>query len=244
MCRLIFPLGLSGINPTNATRVEVTHWHIHTLKAAGSVHFSSVSQLCPTLNDHMNRSTPGLPVHHQLPEFTQSLGLLIIIMALNLSYLLVGLIIPLTGPGFFSLRAFLGILACFSMWNLESVYPGNLSEWLLIRMALNVRLMRSGIYMAFNLIIKNTLSSQWPKYMHVCSFLQTVLKFPLCSLCKYWVSTLKMHHEHSRHDFLPLYFCLPEIMKRFPVIYPFFLPFHLDSLFTCAGSQHGRSHPW
>ena len=34
--------------------------------------FSSVSQLCPTLCDPMNRSTPGLPVHHQLPEFTQT----------------------------------------------------------------------------------------------------------------------------------------------------------------------------
>ena len=33
--------------------------------------FSSVAQLCPTLCDPMNRSTPGLPVHHQLPEFTQ-----------------------------------------------------------------------------------------------------------------------------------------------------------------------------
>ena len=103
----------------------------------------------------MNCSMPGLPVPHQLPEFTQSLGLLIIIMALNLSYLLVGLIIPLTGPGFFSLRAFLGILAHFSMWNLESFYPGNPSEWLLIRIALDVRLMRSDIYMTFNLIIKN-----------------------------------------------------------------------------------------
>ena len=34
--------------------------------------FSSVSQSCPTLCDPMNRSTPGLPVHHQLPEFTQT----------------------------------------------------------------------------------------------------------------------------------------------------------------------------
>ena len=34
--------------------------------------FSSVTQLCPTLFDPMNRSTPGLPVHHQLPEFTQT----------------------------------------------------------------------------------------------------------------------------------------------------------------------------
>ena len=34
--------------------------------------FSSVAQSCPTLCDPMNRSTPGLPVHHQLPEFTQT----------------------------------------------------------------------------------------------------------------------------------------------------------------------------
>ena len=33
--------------------------------------FSSVAQSCPTLCDPMNHSTPGLPVHHQLPEFTQ-----------------------------------------------------------------------------------------------------------------------------------------------------------------------------
>ena len=37
-----------------------------------SIQFSSVAQLCPTLCDPMNRSTPGLPVHHQLPEFTQT----------------------------------------------------------------------------------------------------------------------------------------------------------------------------
>ena len=36
-----------------------------------SVQFSSVTQSCPTLCDHMNRSTPGLLVHHQLPESTQ-----------------------------------------------------------------------------------------------------------------------------------------------------------------------------
>ena len=34
--------------------------------------FSSVAQSCPTLCDPMNDSTPGLPVHHQLPEFTQT----------------------------------------------------------------------------------------------------------------------------------------------------------------------------
>ena len=37
-----------------------------------SVQFSSVAQLCPTLFDTMNCSMPGLPVHHQLLEFTQT----------------------------------------------------------------------------------------------------------------------------------------------------------------------------
>ena len=37
-----------------------------------SVQFSSVAQSCPTLCDPMKHSMPGLPVHHQLPEFTQT----------------------------------------------------------------------------------------------------------------------------------------------------------------------------
>ena len=37
-----------------------------------SVQFSSVAQSCPTLCNPMNHSMPGLPVHHQLPEFTQT----------------------------------------------------------------------------------------------------------------------------------------------------------------------------
>ena len=37
-----------------------------------SVQFSSVAQSCPTLCDPMNHSTPGLPVHHQFLEFTQT----------------------------------------------------------------------------------------------------------------------------------------------------------------------------
>ena len=36
------------------------------------VQFSSVTQSCPTLCDPINHSTPGLPVHHQLLEFTQT----------------------------------------------------------------------------------------------------------------------------------------------------------------------------
>ena len=38
----------------------------------GSVQFISVAQSCPTLCNPMNRSTPGLPVYHQLLEFTET----------------------------------------------------------------------------------------------------------------------------------------------------------------------------
>ena len=44
--------------------------HMNALNV--SVQFSSVTQSCPTLCDSMNCSTPGLPVYHQLPEFTQT----------------------------------------------------------------------------------------------------------------------------------------------------------------------------
>ena len=40
--------------------------------SSSSVQFSSVAQSCPTLCNPMNCSTPGLPVPHQLPEFTQT----------------------------------------------------------------------------------------------------------------------------------------------------------------------------
>ena len=41
-------------------------------RSFSSVQFSSVAQSCPTLCNPMDCSTPGLPVHHQLPEFTQT----------------------------------------------------------------------------------------------------------------------------------------------------------------------------
>ena len=45
-------------------------WCIYIMEY--SVQFSSVAQSCPTLCNPMNCSTPGLPVHHQVPEFTQT----------------------------------------------------------------------------------------------------------------------------------------------------------------------------
>ena len=49
-------------------RFVLTPWHSALL----IIQFSSVAQSCPTLCDPVNRSTPGLPVHHHLPEFTQT----------------------------------------------------------------------------------------------------------------------------------------------------------------------------
>ena len=46
--------------------------NFQTVMCLQSVQFSSVAQSCPTLCDPMNRSTPGFPVHHHLPEFTQT----------------------------------------------------------------------------------------------------------------------------------------------------------------------------
>ena len=46
-------------------------WH-KIYKTIIANQFSSVAQLCPTLCDPMHHSIPGLPVHHQLPEFTQN----------------------------------------------------------------------------------------------------------------------------------------------------------------------------
>ena len=60
------PIFSLGPQPKNNSMRKV-----QTLRSV-SVQFSSVVQLCPTLCDPMNHSTPGLPVHHQLLEFTQT----------------------------------------------------------------------------------------------------------------------------------------------------------------------------
>ena len=54
------------------SRVLVYFYVLGISLSFSSVQFSSVAQSCPTLCDPMNRSTPGLPVHHHLPVFTQT----------------------------------------------------------------------------------------------------------------------------------------------------------------------------
>ena len=80
---LIISLSLKGRETTNLWQIHLfsrrkgTHdkkiwvpsW-VHV--CCCSVQFSSVAQSCPTLCNPMNRSSPGLPVHHHLLEFTQT----------------------------------------------------------------------------------------------------------------------------------------------------------------------------
>ena len=67
--------------PSFVQRIKLHLWYVffclkhpyHSLHLVIFVlQFSSVPQSCPTLWDPMNRSTPGLPVHHKLPEYTQT----------------------------------------------------------------------------------------------------------------------------------------------------------------------------
>ena len=67
------------------------------------VQFSSVAQLCPTLCNPMNHSTPGLPVHHQLPEFTQLTSIELVMPS---SYLILCRSLFLLPPVLPSIRVF------------------------------------------------------------------------------------------------------------------------------------------
>ena len=74
--------------PSTEEWIKKKMWYIHTMEHYSAikkkeitpfaatwidrVQFSSVAQSYPTLCDPINRSMPGLPIHHQLPEFTQT----------------------------------------------------------------------------------------------------------------------------------------------------------------------------
>ena len=91
-CSLVFTRLRQGLRPSASVSASLGSLCSMVLKFPSSAHtahciylfcfhlemrilapsVSSVTQSCPTLCDPMNRSTPGLPVHHQLPEFTQT----------------------------------------------------------------------------------------------------------------------------------------------------------------------------
>ena len=74
--------------------------------------FSSVAQLCLTLCNRMNRSMPGLPVHHQLPEFTQT-HVHRVSDAIQPSHPLSSLLLPLIPP---SIRVFSNESTLHTRW--------------------------------------------------------------------------------------------------------------------------------
>ena len=72
------PFTCPGDRPISGIKPESPAWQVdslllsHLRSPLKNFQFGSVTQSCPTLCNSMNRSTPGLPVHHQLLEFTQT----------------------------------------------------------------------------------------------------------------------------------------------------------------------------
>ena len=78
-----------------------------------SVQFSSVAQSCPTLCDPMNRSTPGLPVHHQLPSLPKLMSIESVMPSSHLILCRPLLLLPLIPP---SIRVFSNESALRMRW--------------------------------------------------------------------------------------------------------------------------------
>ena len=67
-------INILGINELTWTGMDEFNTDDHHIYYCGQepLQFSSVAQSCPTLCNPINCSTPGLPIHHQFPEFTQT----------------------------------------------------------------------------------------------------------------------------------------------------------------------------
>ena len=78
-----------------------------------SVQFSSITQSCLTLCDPMNRSMPGLPIHHQLPESTQTMSIVSVMPSNYLTLCRPLLLLPSIFP---SIRVFFNESALRIRW--------------------------------------------------------------------------------------------------------------------------------
>jgi len=93
---------------------------------------SSVTQSCPTLCNPVNRSTPGLPVHHQLPEFTQTTCIELVMPSSHLILCRPLLLLPPIPP---SIRVFSNESTLCMRWPkywisaLASFLPKNTHGW-------------------------------------------------------------------------------------------------------------------
>ena len=68
----LFPSPISASSRDHSFKTKSPYWDKLDNSSFRDFQFSSVAQSCPTLCDPMSRSTPGLSVHPQLPEFTQT----------------------------------------------------------------------------------------------------------------------------------------------------------------------------
>ena len=89
-----------------------------------NIQFSSVAQSCPTLCDPMNRSTPGLPVHPQFPESTQTLSIESVMPSNHLILCRPLLLLPSIFP---SIRVFSNESALCIRWPKDWSFSFNIS---------------------------------------------------------------------------------------------------------------------
>ena len=107
--------GSMNINAAKITRLylfPLRSWEVQSLCTKIYLQFSSVAQSCPILCDPMNRSTPGHPVHHHLPEFR----LTSIKSVMPSSHLILGCPLLLLPPIPPSIRVFSNESALHMMW--------------------------------------------------------------------------------------------------------------------------------
>ena len=85
----------------------ILYFHLHLSQ------FSAVAQSCPTLCDPMNHSTPGLPVHHQLPELLKLMSIELVMPSSHLILCRPLLLLPTMPP---SIRVFSNESALHMRW--------------------------------------------------------------------------------------------------------------------------------
>ena len=140
-----------------------------------SVQFSSVAQSCLILCDPMNCSTPGLPVHHHLREFTQTHVHQVVMSSSHLILCRPLLLLPLIPP---SIRVFSNE-STFRMrwpkyWSFSfSILPMNIQDWCPLRCTGLISLQFKGLSRLFsNTTVQRTLKSLLQHHCLKASILQ------------------------------------------------------------------------
>ena len=174
---LSFPVWLTLLSMIVSTSIHVA-----------AVQFSSVTQLCLTLCDPMDCSTPGLPIHDQLLEFTQLMSIELvtpsshIILCCPLSSCLQSF--PASGS-FPMGWLFLSDGQSIGISTSASVFPMNIQGWFLLRMTGLISLQSKGLSRVFSSTTVrkyqffSAQSSLWSN-SHICTWL---LEKPQLWLC-------------------------------------------------------------